>query len=87
MTRMIDRTGHVYGYLTVIEIRERRNKNGRIVWKCQCKCGSRVVVEARHLQAGNTRSCGCLRIEIARRKKELRESKSIGHHPDVSMEA
>lgn len=30
-------------------------------WKCQCDCGTRVVIRGASLRSGNTKSCGCMR--------------------------
>lgn len=32
-------------------------------WLCECKCGKEVIVLARSLKSGHTKSCGCLSIE------------------------
>ncbi len=34
-------------------------------WKCQCDCGNTIIVSAGSLKKGHTKSCGCLRKEIA----------------------
>lgn len=54
--------GNTYGYLTVIE-RAENTKEGRAQWLCQCKCGNTTVVLGKHLRSGNTKSCGCLRVQ------------------------
>lgn len=33
------------------------------VWKCKCDCGKEILVTGKRLQSGNTRSCGCLRVD------------------------
>ena len=75
MTRMVNRTGMQYGYLTVLGLYHRRNKAGRVIWRCECKCGSKVIVVSQNLQGGNTRSCGCLRSET--NSKKVREEKKL----------
>ncbi len=40
----------------------------RPLWRCRCTCGRESVVAAASLLAGSTRSCGCLRVEIARKQ-------------------
>ena len=65
MAKAIDLTGQVFGRLTAIEPTEER-RDGKIVWKCACSCGSFVFVISRNLQRGVTRSCGCLRRETTR---------------------
>lgn len=35
---------------------------------CQCDCGNRVKVKTYSLKSGATRSCGCLRREVAAQK-------------------
>ena len=59
----LDLTGKIYNRLTVL-YRVANNKNGQVVWLCQCRCGSPPLpVLATSLYSGNTQSCGCLRIE------------------------
>lgn len=55
--------GQTYGRLTV---RERHCKDGkRVHWKCDCTCGRVAIVSSALLRSGKTKSCGCLRQEIA----------------------
>ena len=56
-----DEIGNIYGYLEVIG--EAPSVNGRAYWLCECRCGEKVVVSARSLRSGNTKSCGCLHKE------------------------
>lgn len=60
-SKLIDRTGHIYGRLTVIG--RAANKNGRPVWRCHCACGKIHDVAATSLASGNTKSCGCISVE------------------------
>ena len=48
-----------FGYLTVIERAE--NIGRYVAWKCKCKCGKELVVWAKDLTSGNTKSCGCIK--------------------------
>lgn len=54
-----DLTGRRYGSLTVLELSGERKKNGAVVWKCRCDCGTYCEVHAYKLKSGHTRSCGC----------------------------
>ena len=38
-------------------------KRGLIAWRCRCDCGREVVVAGACLRKGNTKSCGCLKVE------------------------
>ena len=38
------------------------------VWLCRCDCGNEVRVRRDHLLDGTSRSCGCLKDELAREK-------------------
>lgn len=62
MGKIVDETGHTYGYLTVIE-RGPNTAQGRATWKCICKCGNECYVEGTQLRSGKTRSCGCYQKE------------------------
>lgn len=62
-----DYTGCKFGKLTVIEyVIEKQLKNK---WLCKCDCGNEVLVTVGNLNSGNTKSCGCLRKEIMRKKQ------------------
>lgn len=52
--------GQRFGKLTVVEMLEERNKNGRIVYRCKCDCGNEVDVLGNSLTTYHTLSCGCL---------------------------
>lgn len=60
-TRLIDLTGQKFGRLTVIERAE--NKGRRTTWLCVCDCGNKTVSYAETLRRGDTKSCGCYRID------------------------
>jgi len=45
------------------------NKNGQVRFLCRCECGIEKTVKATSLRYGDTRSCGCLKVD---RAKELR---------------
>lgn len=62
MGRAINEIGNTYTYLTVIE-RAKNNNRGQAMWKCQCKCGSIVIVNGCDLRSGHTKSCGCYQKE------------------------
>ena len=50
-----------YGYLTVIGVSDKLDKEGKHSYRiCQCDCGNVVDVFRGHLKDGHTRSCGCM---------------------------
>ena len=53
--------GQKYGHLTVLE-RTDKTKNTKRIWKCQCDCENKTIVEIRSdlLLNGHTQSCGCV---------------------------
>ncbi len=53
----VNRTGLVYGDLTVIA--EVLRPGQKSWWRCACVCGSETVVSGGNLANGNTKSCGC----------------------------
>lgn len=57
-----DLTGKQFGRLTV------QSYSGASTWECKCACGNEVRVLTYSLNAGLTRSCGCLRREVAAQK-------------------
>ena len=70
--RFIDITGQKFGRLTVLRRGEdyiRKDGTPIAQWECQCDCGNPniVLVRGTALKSGQTKSCGCLRIEECRR--------------------
>ena len=49
---------HVVGYLGKV--------NGRMLWICECSCGTIRECDGQNLKRGMSRSCGCLQKEHAR---------------------
>jgi hypothetical protein len=60
--KQIDVSGHVFGRLTVKEIRRDIGRDSRAV--CECACGGVSIVLVYNLRNGNTSSCGCLAREV-----------------------
>jgi len=58
----IDLTGQKFCKLTVLKCAG-HNKRGNADWLCLCDCGQQKIVDGSDLKAGNTKSCGCLRIK------------------------
>lgn len=57
--KLVDRTGQVFGKLTVME-QAGRDKLKKVLWRCRCECGQEATVVAGSLVTGNTTSCGCI---------------------------
>ena len=38
-------------------------KNGHAIWRVRCDCGTEFEAFASNVKRGNTKSCGCLRVE------------------------
>ena len=64
MAKASDLVGQVFGRLTVVK-RAENTKKGKARWTCSCTCGGARTASACELKFGKTRSCGCLRSEVA----------------------
>jgi hypothetical protein len=62
MPRRADLIGKTFGRLGVVEY---SHSQSNAYWRCVCVCRNEVVVDTISLTSGNTRSCGCLRREVA----------------------
>lgn len=75
------RSAHIknrkFGRLIALEYIKSDYKKQHI-WKCICDCGNIVEVRATYLLTGETRSCGCLLKESARKPKPPNGTKLIG---------
>ncbi len=63
--KLIDLTGKRFGRLTVQRRSIFKNKFGHFKWICRCDCGAIVRLPRSDITTGHTRSCGCLRREVA----------------------
>lgn len=75
----LDLTGFKIGYLTVVSLNSTGNKT---YWNCLCKCGKAFVSESYSIKTGNTRSCGCFRIENT---KAMGTKHGLKRHPLYSV--
>ena len=69
-----DKTGNVYGRLTVTGW----NENRRAHWFCRCICGKELSVHSSNLTGGGTKSCGCLRVEVRRAQRHDLSGRRFG---------
>ena len=65
----IDLTGQRFGRLVAVEKASYTDETGteHCIYKhlCRCDCGNLLLVDNYHLVHNNTKSCGCLKKEIA----------------------
>jgi hypothetical protein len=57
--------GWRFGRLTVVTESPHRNpRDPQIRWICRCDCGNVTETTGGNLRSGNTKSCGCLKLEF-----------------------
>ena len=56
----VNHTGKKFGRLTALEYKLINHKGH---WFCKCDCGNTKSISTGKLTSGNTRSCGCLKLE------------------------
>lgn len=67
MGKFQDLTGMKFGRLVVLGLaykKPRKNGGYMYYWRCRCECGNIKIVRGECLKIGNTKSCGCLRLQI-----------------------
>jgi hypothetical protein len=78
MNHAVDRTGWVYGRLTILR-RGADKTRGVPMWVCRCACGAEVTVWSNSLRPGDaTRSCGCYTRE---RMSQQSRTHGVSKHP------
>lgn len=69
--KLVDLTGQRFGRLVVLKREKNHVYPGgqqHVMWLVRCDCGVEFIVRGVSLKNGFTKSCGCLREEVARRK-------------------
>lgn len=61
---LVNAVGQRFGRLTVLAM-TRIYEQGHTACQCRCDCGTVKVIVYNSLRIGLTRSCGCLRAEVA----------------------
>ena len=63
--RLKDLTGMRFGRLTVTRLLSTRSNDGGATFECLCDCGRVITTTGHNLTSGDTRSCGCLKRDLA----------------------
>ena len=66
MPKFINIKKHTYGYLKVLKTIG-KDKRGRYLWRCKCKCGNYIQTSSYQLRTGRTKSCGCYLTEVMKK--------------------
>ena len=67
-----DLTGHIFHYWVVIKFDSMEKGKGRASkWLCECKCGKQKIVKWTALKSGKSKSCGCYKIEILKKREDF----------------
>lgn len=66
MGRFEDLTGQRFGKLVVVD--RNFSHTGKVKWNCVCDCGNTCVCTSVNLKSGNSKSCGCGRSVVAKKK-------------------
>lgn len=81
-----DITGQRFGKLLVVRKELTKARNKKTHWVCQCDCGGTTITTLSDLKSGHTKSCGCNRIQAAKKastKHGLRHTPLYSHWSDI----
>ena len=62
---MLNITGKQFGRWTVLH-RVGNDARGGATWRCRCQCGNERIIITAQLNSGKSKSCGCLKVEVAK---------------------
>ena len=68
MPKYTDLTGHKFSILTVLERDCLYPRGQRVYWICRCECGNYTLASTSDLKSGHTKSCGCHRIDVLKKR-------------------
>lgn len=75
-----DLTGSKFGRFTLLHI---DSESKRVKWICRCECGVEKSIYERLLISGESKSCGCLRIDTMR-AIATKHGRSVGKKNDAT---
>ena len=73
--RAQDLRGQKFGAWTVLY--RVKNRSSKVVWFCECECGTQREVYGDNLKSGKTRSCGCKHQELTLQTYEKNRKNGI----------
>jgi hypothetical protein len=79
MVSPIDMAGQRFGRLTVLR-RDGSDSRGKARWLCRCDCGQQHSVLGNSLRFNHVHSCGCLRVDTAKRLRLSHGETADGVH-------
>lgn len=82
MPKAIDLKGMRFERLLVIGKGSYKNSVGKVLWVCLCDCGKETVATTGGLNSGNTKSCGCLRVDKTRQNGLARKTHGLTRSPE-----
>ena len=65
------KSGDNYGRLTILkEVEPHRKPSGQTQrqFSCKCECGNEIITKLFYLTNGETKSCGCLNLELIKKR-------------------
>jgi hypothetical protein len=65
VTATVPMAGRTFDRLFILERVQTDRPTGAARWRAQCECKTVLVVCGKDVRRGRTKSCGCLRIEVA----------------------
>lgn len=80
----LDITGQRFGKLIAIE-RHHKDTRKRWYWLCKCDCGGTLISKVAPLRSGNTKSCGCLKVEVAIQRNKDNAIHNLSKHPAYNI--
>lgn len=82
MAVKLDLIGERFTRLVVKSKHPDRNSVGKVQWVCQCDCGNETLATTGGLGSGNTKSCGCLRVDKTRESGLARKTHGLTGTPE-----
>ncbi len=73
-------TGQRFFSLTVTGKSRLRSATGRRLWNCTCDCGTAIRVADNNLKSGNTKSCGCNKLDAINESRKQKMLDNYGVH-------
>ena len=67
---MVSIVGKRYNKLTVIRKTSEKSHNSYL-WECKCDCGNITLVKKWNITSGNTKSCGCLKLNSVKKMNRI----------------